>query len=390
MRGCCKVFLYTLACAGLPAQAADRIFADEFENPVFRGTNLVGMEMAYFAYDPATGPVADTNYPVYDTRVVDYFAGKRVTAFRFLFSWEAMQAALYGPIPTPDTPASGTNYADYFANYKRIVDYATHERGIRVIVEPWQANGGGGAGGAMFRGELVGSADVPTAAFADFWGKMAAQFKDNPLVAYGLVNEPNNMSTYGWFVSAQAAIDAIRGTGAAQRIYVPGNGYTAASAWTSNFYDTDAPAHSNADGWLHANGGQPLSDPLDDLAVEVHTYVDTQEGGLDDSITSVTAARDHVSVTLDWANANGYKVYLGEIGMYAGAAGNGFTAADAWSDFVSYFDANQGPLVGYTWWGGGMPDWWHDLHGPHFAISPTDDVQFTGDTVNMTMIENDF
>jgi hypothetical protein len=85
-------------------------------------------------------------------------------------------------------------------------------------------------------------------------------------------------------------------------------------------------------------------------------------------------------------------MYLGEIGMYAGyvAPGGAFTAADAWADFVAYFNANQGPFVGYTWWAGGMPDWWADIHGPHFSISPTDDVNFTGDTIEMQMIENDF
>ena len=42
------------------------------------------------------------------------------------------------------------------------------------------------------------------------------------------------------------------------------------------------------DGWLNANGpGQPISDPLDNLAVEVHTYLDTDQGGSTTGITSV-------------------------------------------------------------------------------------------------------
>ena len=64
-----------------------------------------------------------------------------------------MQSTLYGPIPATN---SG-NYKAYFDNYKRIVDYATNVQGMHVIVEPWQANSLGGAGGAMYRGVLVGA-----------------------------------------------------------------------------------------------------------------------------------------------------------------------------------------------------------------------------------------
>lgn len=361
----------------------DKIFANGFEPATFRGTNLVGMEMAYFNFNQATGPIADTNYPVYDTRVVDYFASKGMTAFRFLFSWEGMQSSLNGPIPA----AANGNYKDYFDNYKRVVDYATNVKGMQVVIEPWDSDSGGGAGGARWRGNLVGSAQVPISAFADFWGKMATKFKDNPHVSFGLINEPNNMSTMTWFAAAQAAITAIRNAGATQRIYVPGNGYSAASGWTGNYYDTGNPQRSNAYGWLNANGiGQPIADPANNIAAEVHTYLDASQGGLDDGITAITAARDHVSVAVNEARAQGYQIYLGEIGIYAGNA----QGPAAWADFVDYFNANPDALVGFTWWAGGMPDWWNDLHAAHFSISPTDDVNYTGDTINMQMIQNDF
>ncbi|MHB8448147.1 MAG: hypothetical protein ACYC7G_09715 [Rudaea sp.] len=109
----CSRLLAALLVA-LPVVAADHVFLDGFDTPVFAGTNLAGMEMDYAGYDQIAGPVAGTNYPVYDTRDIDYFASKGMTAVRFLFSWEAMQANLLGPIPTPDTPSSGTNYQDYY------------------------------------------------------------------------------------------------------------------------------------------------------------------------------------------------------------------------------------------------------------------------------------
>jgi hypothetical protein len=41
---------------------------------VLHGVDLVGMEMAWTGFSQATGPVADTNYPVIDERLIDYLA----------------------------------------------------------------------------------------------------------------------------------------------------------------------------------------------------------------------------------------------------------------------------------------------------------------------------
>ena len=391
----------------LLAPANDRIFKNGFEAATaptqFRGTTITGMESGFnlagtqhVCLQPG-GPVAGTDYPVQDTRLIDYFASKNISMLRPLFAWECMQPVLNGSIP-----GAGANYQAYFNAYKMMVDYATDTKGIGIIIEPWEANSNNEIGGAMWNGNLVGSAQVPRAAFADFWNRMATIFKDNPRVSYGLMSEPNHMSTSSWFASAQAAITAIRATGSTQRIYVPGNAYTGASTWTTaNAYSGDA--SSNADGWLNANGaGMPLSDPLNNIAVEVHTYVDCSQGGLDDGITSNTAARDQLDVTVQWARPLGLPVYLGEIGMYAGndpilipeydadcPAPTG-TPVAAWADFINYADANADTLAGFTWWAGGYPDWWDDVHAAHFSITPTNAATFTGDSIEMTLIQDSF
>jgi endoglucanase len=244
-------------------------------------------------------------------------------------------------------------------------------------------------------GNLVGSPAVPVSAFANFWSRMATIYAGNPLVSYGLVNEPNNMSTMQWWTAAQAAVAAIRKAGSTQRILVPGNDYTAASQWTANWYDTDAVQRSNAYGWLNANGpGKPLADPLNNTIVEVHTYLDPDEGGSTTEITSVTAARNHLANVVEEARLRGYRVFLGEIGFFAGqTADDGKPASAAWADFVSHLNANSDTLVGYTWWAAGAPGWWDDVGadgGGHFSTTPTSGATFTGDTVNMTMIQNDF
>ncbi len=354
------------------------------------GVNLVGMEMGWSAFSQANGPVPDTNYPVVDERLIDYLVSKHVSVITFLFSWEGMQSQLNGAIPAANTG----NYRAYFDNYKRIVNYATG-RGVRVIVAPWQALADGGIGGPTWRGKLVGSAAVPVSAFTDFWSKMATVFKDNPLVWYRLITEPHDLSTMQWWTTAQAAVTAIRATGATQRILVPGNDYSAASQWTDNWYDTAAVQRSNAYGWLNAAGpGQPLNDPLGNSIAEVHTYLDPDEGGVTAEITSVTAAREHLAIAVAEARAHGYKLFLGEIGMYAGRTTNdGHPASDAWRNFVAYANANTDILLGWTWWAAGTPGWWDDVDshdGGHYALTPTNGNTYSGDTVNMDMVENDF
>jgi endoglucanase len=371
------------ASAAPPAPAPSPAPAPPVTTTRLRGTNLVGMEGGY-GFDQATGPVPDVDYAVHATQVVDYLAKKNVNVLRFLFSWERMQSVLGGPIPA----ATSGNYKAYFDDYKRIVDYATNIKGMTVIMEPWQPSASGGVGGASWRGNKVGGGTVTTAHFADFWTKMAAPYTSNPRVAIGLVNEPNGIDTMAWFATAQVVVTALRSAGFAGDIHVPGNGYTSASGWSNAWYDVGSPQRSNAYGWLNARGsGKPLSDPLSKLVVSVHTYADADASGNTATVVSSTISRTDVTGVTQWARANGLRVFVGEIGMYAGAT----NAAANWADFVSYLDANGDTLVGFTWWACGKPGWWDDVAasgGGHFSITPTSN--YTTDTVNMTMIQTAF
>lgn len=346
------------------------------------GANLVGME-GTFAFDAKAGPIPDVEYAVHSTSIIDYLASRDVNVLRFVFSWERMQAALGGPIPA----ASSGNYKTYFDDYMRIVDYATNVKSMTVIVTPWQTTAeGGSAGGARWRGEVVGGTTVTNAHFADFWSKMATIFKGRPRVALGLITEPNQVDTMAWFGSAQVAISAIRKTGFDGDIYVPGNGWTAAGTWEDDWYDAASPKHSNAYGWLNARGvGKPLSDPLKKLVVEVHTYADDEAGGSSATVVSKTITRQRISKLVTWAKTNHLKVFIGEIGMYAQAP----NASANWLDFAQYLNENADTVIGYAWWACGKPGWWDDVAangGGHFSLTPTGDYKV--DTVNMKLFLN--
>jgi hypothetical protein len=383
----------TLAGSLAPGEHALELYA----MPQFRGANFTGMEYYTFRSDiindfnnVGSGPEAGSTYPVFDFRTIDYLKSKGFTTIRLPCTWESLQPRLYDPIPS----TANANYRTYFRNYKRIVDYATNIAGMQVIIDPHGLNPArNDMAGARYRDYLIGSEKVPNEAFADFWGKMATIFKGNALVSYGLVNEPNNQSTMTWFRAAQAAINAIRATGSTQRIFVPGNDYSTAN-WEANNYDKPDPGEerrSNAYGWLNARGeNQPLFDPLNNIVIEVHKYVDSTGSGEGSNITSRTAARAGLTNVVNWARARNLKVYLGEIGMWAGYSGGGFTAPEAWMDFVNYFNSNASTFIGYTWWACGHPDgWWPDTPtGGHFQICPNN--EFTAEPINMQMLQKDF
>jgi endoglucanase len=375
-----------------------------------RGTNVVGMEIlsSYAAIRPdgtswsddssSSGPIAGQEYPVYDTRAIDFYVtAKRASVLRMFFSWEAMQSVLGGPIPAYPTG----NYQDYFTNFQSLVNYATTTLGVRVIIEPWAGDPNGAVGGARYKGAFVGDPVQPPAAppptnddFADMWSKMATKFAGNSLVWFGLMNEPNSRPTMQWFSAAQRAITAIRATGATQKILVPGNDWSRASSWgkTGYFGDSASPT-SNADGF------KTLVDPLSNLAAEVHQYLDANGTGNATDIISSTAARtllsDPQGIMVE-ARKQGYQVFLGEIGFWQGATttADHLPAQAAWNDFVSYLGDNSDTLIGYTWYAGGQPGYWPDVGasgGGHFSITPTvappvGGGPYSGDTVNMTMI----
>jgi hypothetical protein len=283
-----------------------------------------------------------------------------------MFTWEAVQQTLNGPVPAT---AAGSGYANYWADLagrqvpetdlitdrplpvsviKRLLD-----NGIYVILCPWQYNS---KSGVTPSGEFIGDTDIvykdsafTAAEFADFWGKFAAAINgvtaNNQRVAFDLINEPHTHAESGnktgdigisladWFACAQAAINAIRGTGATNTIFVPGMAYTSASSFTTNGSST---AWENL--WLTDKN----------IAVTVHCYA-----GLGSA--SPTVIRDACSALVTWARPKGIKVNIGEIAINAGpnsrpAYCSTFAVAQAqWADWKSFCVANDDVLVGWNW-----------------------------------------
>ena len=291
----------------------------------FHGVNLSGAE-----FGTALPGRAEADYAFPTHAEVDYYMAKGFDTFRIPFLWERVQRAAYGAFDATHT-----------GKLDDLVTYAT-SKGAHVVLDPQNF--------ARYYGQVIGSAEVPNAVFADFWQRMSAKYVANPRVIFNLVNEPHDLPTEQWVSSANAAIVAIRSTGATNTILAPGNGWTGAHSWTKSDYGT-----SNAVAMLK------IDDPQNNTLFEVHQYLDSDSSGTLGTCVSTTIGRERLGGFVKWLRDNGKKGFVGELG-----GGRNATCAAAVSDMLSYMTENEDVLRGWLWWGAGP--WWGDYD---FALDPS-------------------
>ncbi len=204
--------------------------------------------------------------------------------------------------------------------------------------------------GASWSTMAIGTSNVPVAAFSDLWSKLATLYKDDQGVVFGLMNEPTgqydsngqSMTTAQWVINANAAITAIRATGAQNWITCPGNFYTGAWSWATAKDSTSSSSSTNAVAMLN------VSDSLNKTVIEVHQYFDNQYAGTTQSCLSSDGESLLSSVT-SWARTNGKKLFLGEFG-----SGNNSTCesavAGSTEGVLQYMQSNSDVWAGWTWW----------------------------------------
>jgi endoglucanase len=334
------VVLCAVACSGVlptatltPAPSATPSPAPSptLDSPkMLTGVNLAGADFAPVDQRPGTYGV---NY-FYPTHAeVDYFVGKGMNIFRLPFNWENLQRQAMGALD----PAE-------LARLDDIVSYATGGSATRlparVILDPHNY--------ARYYNKVVGS-EVPAAALADLWSKLAAHYKDNPRVIFGLMNEPNTMSTELWLSDANTAIAAIRQTGATNLLLVPGNAWTGAHSWGESWYGTP-----NATAMLG------VVDPLNHYAYDAHQYLDSDFSGTHEECVSRTVGSEQISTFTAWLKANHRQAFLGE---FAGA--RNATCYAALDDLLSFIDSHSDVWLGWTYWAAG-PQWGEYL----FTLEP--------------------
>lgn len=316
----------------------------------YRGVNLAGAE---FAVDPSgNGSIPGnfgSSYTYPDPKYVagynsaSYYVSKGMTTFRLPFRWERLQPTRKAAFNAAEQSRLTTTTDDLLA------------LGAAVVLDPHNY--------ARYGTALIGSGSVPNSDFADFWGRLATLYKSNPRVVFDIMNEPHDMSTEQWVGAANAAIAAIRATGATNLIIVPGNGWDGAHSWSQSWYGT-----ANATAMLQ------IKDPGNNYAYEVHQYLDDTSSGSSPNCTSATVGSERLAGFTSWLKANGKRGFLGELN--GGRSGTCLAALD---DMFKHLEANSSVWLGWTFWAGG-PWWGNDV------IEPNNNVNNGKDDVRMTMM----
>ncbi|HMJ14930.1 MAG TPA: glycoside hydrolase family 5 protein [Polyangiaceae bacterium] len=288
----------------------------------YRGVNLASAEFGEGTL-PGTHGVhyvyPDPSYAGGYTSQDYFITNKGMSVIRLPFRWERLQ-----PVRRAALDA---------AELGRLTTTVSHitGKGASVILDPHNY--------ARYQGQLIGSA-VPNADFADFWARLAAAFRGNSRVIFGLMNEPHSMPTEQWLGAANAAIAAIRNAAANNLILVPGNAWTGAHSWSQNWYGTP-----NATVMLNIN------DPGNNFAYEVHQYLDSDSSGTNEACVSANIGSQRLQGFTNWLKQNGKRGFLGEFG-----AGSSATCLSALDDMLAHVHANPDVWLGWTYWAAGP--WW--------------------------------
>lgn len=290
-----------------------------------RGVNLAGAEFG----DPAGAYGKDYTYP--SDATIGYFAKKGFNAVRLPFLWERLQPNLNKPFDQ----AEHTRLTDTVARLKGA--------GMTVILDVHNY--------ARYRSELIGSDAVPNAAFADLWKRLASEYRNDPSIQFGLMNEPHDVAATQWLAAANAAISAIRQAGAGNLILVPGTNWTGAHSWLS-----DDPEQANSVVMLG------VEDSANNYAYEIHQYLDGNFSGTHKTCERADDAVSALKNVTGWLQKNGRRGFLGEFG---GAPNKGCT--DGITAVVDFIDKNPDTWTGWTYWAGG--DWWPESEDMN--IQPT-------------------
>jgi endoglucanase len=293
----------------------------------FRGINLSGAEFG----KPGGKVFKDYTWPSNET--ISYFAGKGFDTIRLPFMWERLQPKLMKPFDKEE------------ANRLKEAVTLIRSHNMRVILDPHNY--------ARYHGKIIGSADVPVAAFADFWKRLAELYPNEHDIVFGLMNEPYQMPVVEWLDAANAAAHAIRtDAGANNLLLVPGTAWTGAHSWMS-------PIDGEPNGVVMAR----FSDPANNYAFEVHQYFDDDFSGTKNNCSRGKDAVEAVKAFTGWLREHGHRGFLGEFGVPADKP----QCFDALKAMVDVVEENKEVWTGWTYWVAG--DWWPETE--ELNIQPT-------------------
>lgn len=246
---------------------------------------------------------------------LDYYLGKGFNVYRVPFKWDRLQPELNGEL-----------LDDALIGLDEIIRRASAGGAVTLL----DAHDYGRRGGQLISG---GAASSPTtAAFADFWGRMARRYRANPLVWYNLMNEPHDQPAVGNVEAQNAACAAIRRSGATAKVLFSGTAWTGAHSWERS---------GNAAAMLQAR------DPGGNYAFDAHQYLDKGFGGGNLNAIPGVGARVLTGIH-KWADEHRKQVFIGEFGTGPSPASMAELKA-----LLDYMAAHSSVFIGGTYFAGG-------------------------------------
>jgi endoglucanase len=313
-----NVLLRVINFAGALALCAAPI-ANATDTPMqYTGVNIAGGDFGAGNLPGRYGH--DYIYPDPDT--IAYFVAKGMNIIRVPVLWERIQRRLGEDLDSAEMERLDAVIGD------------AASRGMRVILDVHNY--------AAYKGSVLGTKGLPPTALGDLWRRIAQRYKSNGAVVFGLMNEPNGLSTETWLEAANVAIAEIRQTGADNLILVPGNGWSSARSWVEGNYGTP-----NGEVMLD------VKDPANNFVYEVHQYFNADWTGTSADCQNVDIGISTLTPVTEWARQHGKRVFLGEIGV-----GPGSVCLDALDRVLRFMRGNSDVWSGWTYWAGGA--WWPD------------------------------
>lgn len=294
----------------------------------FKGVNIAGAENAY----PSS---SQFNYIYPASAELDYWASKGMGLIRMPLQLRRIQPASYGsldPIGRTDEPAVAGSTAGTQTNLlamKAVLDRAMTD-GLYVVLDPHNFSFIHDTNTNTDR--QIGADPEGTAQFVDWWIRVATKFKNYPNVIFGLMNEPEQETAAQWKTGAVAAINGIAQVTTARWVFIPGTSFTGGHSWVSS---------GNAAAWAGyiPPGGM-------NIAFEMHEYLDSDFSG--QHAVCAGSGSSPMTAATAWANTNGFKIWIGEIGWSQDPS----CPPDA-TALMGYFSANQPTYLGWAYWVGG-------------------------------------
>ncbi|MFY7900137.1 MAG: glycoside hydrolase family 5 protein [Chitinophagaceae bacterium] len=286
--------------------------------PLPFGVSLCGAE---FGTESLPG-LYNKHYVYPDKAEIEYFAKKGISVMQLPFRWERIQRKLGGALDVQE-----------LTYMKKFLSDCTNS-GVMVVLNMhnfarYKING---------IEYIIGSPEVPLAAFKDVWKKIATALNGfQNIYAFDIMNEPHDMGNYPWFYAAQQAINGIREVNPSIYIMIEGDRYSNAPTWAE-----------------HSDNLKNLKDPADNLIYNAHCYFDTDLSGryaysYDEMNIHEQTGVEKIKPFINWLKANGKKGFVGEFGIPK----NDKRWLPVLDNFLRYLTANN---ISGSYWAAGP--WW--------------------------------